>query len=57
MPGVRSFTREDVPIVADLFVKIFRRTEGHAPKELLEYFERIYFHNPWYTEALPSLVY
>src|SRR5262245_45432306 len=58
---IRPFLREDVPQVADMFQRLllgdtppFRMLSSAA---LPAYFEEIFFRNPWYDEAIPSLVY
>jgi hypothetical protein len=57
MDRIRSFTRDDVPTVAALFQKIFRRGSAQVPKSLETYLARLYFDNPWYDGTLSSLVY
>ena len=59
--SIRPFLREDIPQVADMFRRLllgdlppFRRLSLAA---LPAYFEEIFFHNPWYDEAISSLVY
>lgn len=61
MKPVRPFTRGDIPQVADLFQRLL--LNNSSPLRMLsttalpDYFEEIFFNNPWYDEALPSLVY
>src|SRR5215470_2954644 len=57
MGGVREFGQEDIPAVADLWLRVFRGYDGAAPPDLLEYFREIFFKSPWRTDSLPSLVY
>ncbi|HKE32633.1 MAG TPA: hypothetical protein VKD65_12970 [Candidatus Angelobacter sp.] len=65
MKQIRPFVRDDIPQVADLHQQVFgiRGKPAQRPlsPELLQayadYFEEIFFRNPWYDEALPSLVY
>jgi hypothetical protein len=55
-----SFTRlerTDIPEIAQLFQKIFRRTTTLAPPALGLYLEKIYLNNPWKTEGISSIVY
>ncbi len=64
MKRVRPFVREDIPQVADLHRRVFQVGENpsHRPipldlsKSYADYFEDIFFQNPWYDEAFPSLV-
>lgn len=57
MGRVRPFVADDIPAVVGLRRQAFRRSECRTPEELAGYFERVFFENPWYDEALPSLVY
>lgn len=57
MGGVREFRKEDIPAVADLWLRVFRDREVSPPKALLEYFDEIFFEAPWFDPSLPSLVY
>jgi hypothetical protein len=57
MDKIRSFTHEDVPAVAALFQKIFRRDSDQVPESLKTYLAHLYFDNPWYDGTLSSLVY
>ena len=57
MGGVREFRREDIPEVAQLWMKVFRRRREPASESLSAYFREIFFENPWHDETLPSLVY
>jgi hypothetical protein len=57
MDTIRSFTPEDIPAVAALFQRVFRHTSAPPPPQLVGYLDSIYFHNPLYTEDLPSYVY
>ena len=65
MKQIRPFVREDIPQVADLHQRVFRirgkpHQRPHSPElfqAYAKYFEEIFFRNPWYDEALPSLVY
>jgi hypothetical protein len=61
MMPIRPFLREDIPQVADLFQRLL--LSDMLPRRLLppaalpDYFEQIFFLNPWYDESIPSLVY
>lgn len=54
---VRPFIEDDVSQVADLYWKAFYRRRGSSPAPLRSYFGELFFHNPWYDDSLPSLVY
>jgi hypothetical protein len=58
---VRAFEREDIPQVAEMFHRLMLSdtpSRRMLPKaDLPEYFEKIFFENPWYDEEIPSLVY
>jgi hypothetical protein len=55
--AVRPFQREDIPAVAQLWLRAFRRGEGRASPQLQQYFEEIFFRSPWSDTGLSSLVY
>ncbi len=55
--GVRTFTRDDVQPVADLFMRVFRHKSSPAPESLSSYFVELYFNNPWASPQHPSFVY
>jgi len=57
MAGIREFRRDDVPAVADLWLRAYRDRDERAPESLRRYFERIYFENPWVDPGRPSYVY
>jgi hypothetical protein len=55
-----SFTplqKSDIPEIAQLFQKIFRRSTSPPPPELGPYFEKIYLNNPWQDDSITSLVF
>jgi len=64
MSRIRPFVRADIEQVARLHNSVFEG--GHAPtkgglspallQEYADYFEHVLFGNPWFDEALPSLV-
>jgi hypothetical protein len=64
MSQIRPFVEDDIPQVADLHQRVFSTPETSVKQtlspELLQsytdYFERIFFKNPWCDEALPSFV-
>lgn len=55
--SIRPFVKDDIPQVADLHEKVFGCRERSAPPTLRAYFEEVFLNNPWYDDALPSLVY
>ncbi|MBO0799130.1 MAG: hypothetical protein J2P31_09940 [Blastocatellia bacterium] len=61
MPTIRAFEKEDIPKVSDMFRRLLlgdepsRRSLPHSALE--DYFSQIFFHSPWYDQAIPSLVY
>jgi hypothetical protein len=54
---IRAFTREDIPEVANLWMRTFRQSDQPASPGLKAYFEEVFFDSPWYDSALPSFVY
>ncbi len=56
MEVIRSFRRDDIPQVAELFRTTFMHNGPSAPPGLDRYFERVFFENPLNEEDLPSLV-
>ena len=57
MSAIRPFVKEDIPQVAELHERVMRDVDRPASQEKQSYWEKIFFHNPWYDEELPSLVY
>jgi hypothetical protein len=55
--AVRHFRRDDIPAIAQLWLRAFRRRDGAASPRLQRYFEEIFFASPWSGLDLPSLVY
>ncbi len=53
---VRNLEREDLPAVAQLFQRTFRRT-GSVPPSLVSYLHEILFDHPWYDDELRSKVF
>jgi hypothetical protein len=47
---------EDIPEVAALWLKVFRRKRVSAPEALCAYFHEMFFETPWRNLLLPSLV-
>jgi hypothetical protein len=54
---IRALARDDIPEIAQLWLRSFRHSDQPPSPELKAYFEEIFFENPWYDPALPSLVY
>lgn len=57
MSAVRPFREQDIPEVAGLWLRIFRRIDAPAPPPLQAYFRELLFESPWADATLPSLVY
>lgn len=53
MGKVRPFVKDDIPQVEDLHSRAF----ADSTKPPSAYFEEVFFRNPWFDEAIPSLVY
>lgn len=64
MKPIRPFLRDDIPQVADLHRRVFgvggnaagQPISASLAQEYADYFETIFFQNPWHDEAFPSLV-
>ena len=56
MTPVRTLRHDDLPQVADLHERIFRRGTRNCPAGL-RYYEELFWGNPWYDDDLASLVY
>lgn len=57
MGNVITCELKDMQAVADLHVKLHYGEEGTASQGLRDYYEEMFFQNPWYEKELPSLVY
>ncbi len=57
MTPIRTFQREDIPAVCQLYERVFRSGTVDPPPQLLRYFERTFFDCPWADPSIPSLVY
>jgi len=53
---IREFRPDDIPQVAGLWLRTWRESSGDTPDNLLAYFNRIYFENPWVDLNVPALV-
>ena len=49
MGRVRPLSRDDIPEVGDLFIQVFRQGARPSRERVLEYFEQVYFENPYTT--------
>ncbi len=55
---IRPFERDDIPQVADLFVRAYFGKDDPASPDLREYFYRVFFTDPWCDlHVTPSLVF
>ena len=57
MGRVRPCLESDIPQVADVHERAFSTRNSSATPGKKAYFREVFFHNPWYDESLPSLVY
>lgn len=55
--AVRPFMAEDARAVANLFFKVFLRSQAAAPDTLVDYLREIFCRHPWADSELSSLVY
>lgn len=53
---VRNLEQDDLPSVAKLFQKTFRRSEPFRPA-MIPYLRQVFFEHPWYDEEIRSKVY
>lgn len=54
--GVRDLEPEDLPSVAKLFQKTFRKSETLQPS-MIQYLREVFFDHPWYDEEIRSKVF
>ena len=54
--SIRAMERTDVPAVARLFSKVFRRRDGEAGGDLTHYLETVFFGSPHYAPEHGSVV-
>lgn len=57
MGFIRPLEQEDIPQVADLYNRVFRRSDRPASKALQCHLKEVFFNNPWFDKSPPSLVY
>lgn len=55
--GVRPMVRGDIPAVARLFSKVFRRGKAEVDPDLVPYLEAVFFGSPHYRPENGSIVY
>ena len=53
---VRAMERSDLPVVADLFTRTFRKNNQKTDSQLAGYLETVFFSSPLYTPDVGSLV-
>jgi hypothetical protein len=54
---LRVFEPGDIPRVASLYDRIFEGGEGKPSNRLCDYFEELFFKNPWADPSVPSWLY
>src|SRR5437899_2866418 len=57
MGRVRAFVQDDIPKVAELYWRFLQVQKGSHPSSLENYFQEVFFHNPWVESSIGSLVY
>jgi hypothetical protein len=53
---IRTCAREDIPAVAALFHKTFRRSDGKPPASLAAHLADVYLDHPWYDPEVAARV-
>jgi len=53
---IRNCTREDIPAVAALFHKTFRKNDGKPPPSLEAHLAEVYLDHPWYDPEVAARV-
>lgn len=56
MGEIRNCTREDIPAVAALFHKTFRKSRGRPPLSLEAHLAEVYLDHPWYDPEVAARV-
>lgn len=56
MSEIRNCAREDIPAVAALFQKTFRRSEAKPPASLQAHLADVYLDHPWYDPEVAARV-
>src|SRR6267143_5016749 len=57
MGKIRRFCKRDIPDIVRLRRQVFQLTERPSDQSLADCYERVLLRNPWYDDALSSLVY
>lgn len=57
MTAVRPLREDDIPTVASLFQRVFRKESGQRPEALASYLRRLYLEFPGHDPEIASLVY
>jgi hypothetical protein len=57
MSQIRAFTPDDLPAVAGLFQKTFRKPRTSVPASLVSCLGELFLDHPWHDPELPSRVY
>lgn len=57
MGHIRAFTQADIPMIARLWLRIFRKVEQEPSRALLAFFHEVFFNSPWQADGIHSLVY
>ena len=57
MGRIRAFVQDDIPSVAQLNWQFLQGQQGLHPPSLEDYFQEVFFHNPWFDGSIQSLVY
>jgi hypothetical protein len=53
---IRPFLSDDVPRVASLFMRVFRKSKDTPSSELIDYLSNLYLQAPWHDPECGSLV-
>ena len=57
MGHIRAFTPADIPNLAGLWLRVFRKVEQEPSPALAAYFHEVFFNSPWQADDINSLVY
>lgn len=57
MGRIRAFVQDDIPRAAELYWQFLQGEKGPYHPGLEEYFQKVFFHNPWVDSSSGSLVY
>jgi hypothetical protein len=56
MAEIKVFAPSDVPAVANLFMKVFRKNRGPSPDSLKAYFNELYLDSSWQSDGAVSYI-